>query len=232
MIETLDLLANDRPALARSLFLWQQILGESTTAAARLRGLVGPLVQLPLGADVTALNIPIQPNPTGFDVHSAALPAADTIFAFVSEPGLRLSCTVEKQPDGRNLRRLRVLNADGTQHRRQGEERFMLRYRLNPALFAAEHLAFLSITLESEPGPPPLHAWIEVDDGQARHFVVPEDSHSTMLAPGECARLLTFRPHVLTALPQTTETRTALLSIELTGDTINTPLLGEALLAV
>lgn len=229
MIEILEQITANGPGLIRSLFLWQQILGNDSEAALRLRRAMAPLVRLPLGAEVTPCVIPIVANPDGFNVQEAALPGADAVFAFVGTSGLRLTGTVDPTADGRGLRRLQVTDAQGKPYRRTGSERFMLRYRLPPQAVAARQLMFVGITQDppGQPHLPQLQVWAELDLDGTRHFILPDDSRSGTLGADETIQLISFAPGALAS--HAAAAGAAFLSIEMTGDPIDVRLLGEAL---
>ena len=230
----LDMLAGagNYPLLARSLFLWNQILGPDCPAGQRLRDMTRDIVQLPLGSDIAEQSVAVRPRHDGFDIHPGALPGADAIFAFVSEPGLQLVMFSETTPAGRVVRRLQVRNADGTLHRRQGAERFMLRYRLDLVVLRATDLLLLSLVQQvgARPGPlPVLRGWIEIDRGGQRQYVSPAESSAGMLGVGEAVRIDSFAPGALAV--GAGEATGVFLYLELVGETIDAHLLGEALIA-
>ncbi len=230
MIELLERL--DGIALVRSLFLWQQILGTSTDAAARLRKMCGPLIRLPLGADVTPHTVTINASSTGFDIQEAVLPGADGVFAYVTEPGLRLSGAADTTAQGAPLRRLSVLTAERKPHPRQGRERFILRYQLPPQALAAPQLMFLAITQNPAPAAPAraqLHAWAEVEQGGSRQFVLPDESRVGRIPVDELAHLISFPHGALTQYSLEGATGLVSLCIELIADPLDVGLLGEAL---
>jgi hypothetical protein len=235
MIEILDQLAapdaGNGPAIFRSLFLWQQILGSDSGAAIRLRQATIPLIRLPPGAEVTPVLIAVHPNPTGFDLQEAALPGADAVFAYVAEQGLRLSGSVDPAAGGATVRRLQVIDAAGRPYRRHGGERFMLRYRLPPPAVGAEQLMFVVITAEPAPSPAPrprLHVWVELEHDGARHFILPDDNRTCPLGADTAIQMISFPPGAIAR--HTAAQGTAFLSIELLGDPVDIGLLGEALI--
>jgi hypothetical protein len=230
MIEILDRLGGNAPAIFRSLYLWQQILGPDCGAAARLRKATGPMILLPLGADVTPFLIAIQPNPDGIDVQQAVLPGADAVFACVADAGVQLSLSVEATQDRRQMRRLRVIDGDGQAHRRRAGERFMLRYRLPPQAVRAREMMFIAITQEPQRGlplQPRLHAWVELEQDGARHFIVPDDSRIAALGAEENIHMISFAAGAISQ--HKAASGTAYILIELIGDPVDARLLGEAL---
>lgn len=236
MSDTLDLMASlgNRPMLARSLYLHHQILGPAANAAPRLRRMAGTIVGLPVGADIALQTVAIRPVPNGFDIHENALPSADALFAFVSAPGLRLVMSSESWRDGRILRRLQVLDTQGKPYRRQGPERFMLRYKLSPASLAAREAIVLTIMREPSPQPArlaPLYAWIEVTRGTERRYVDTGEISAGMLGDNEAVRLQVFAPGSLLAAGAAPGITSIHLYLEMTGETIDVGLLGESLLA-
>ena len=234
--DTLDLLARagNYPLLARSLFLWNQILGPACSAGRRLREMTRDIVALPLGSDIAEQSVAIRPQPDGFDIHSAALPGADAIFAFVAEPGLQLVMFSETLTEGHVIRRLQVRDASGVLYRKRGPERFMLRYRLDPVVLRANDVVLLSLVREPGARPaalPALRGWIEIDRGGQRQFVSPAESSGGMLAKGEAVRIDSFAPGALTTAAGAGEATGVFLYLELVGETIDAHLLGEALIA-
>jgi hypothetical protein len=234
--DALDVLARagNYPLLARSLFLWNQILGPACPAGQRLREMTRDIVALPLGSDIAEQSVWIRPQPDGFDIHPAALPGADAVFAFVTEPGLRLVMFSEATTEGRVVRRLQLRNASGALYRRRGPERFMLRYRLDPVVLRANDLLLISLVQEAGARPaalPALRGWIEIDRGGQRQFVSPAESSAGMLAEGEVARIDSFAPGAVGAAAGVGEATGIFLYLELVGETVDAHLLGEALIA-
>ncbi len=234
----------NRCFVARSLFLWHQIIGDSCGAEPLLRQLAGVITALPLGADVMTHHLPIAACPNGFDIQPRALPNADALFAYVPVAGLRLEMTAEmpSRLSALNrdtlglpaMRRLRVIDERGMAYRRQGQERFMLRYRLDQAVLQARDLLFLQIAREdaTRPSPlPPLRAWIEVDRGTSRRLVEPVETSAALLAPGEAIRLSSFAPGAMAAEAQEGGVKAIHLYIELTGDVVDVQMVGETLLS-
>ena len=234
--DALDVLARagNYPLLARSLFLWNQILGPACPAARRLREMTRDIVVLPLGSDIAEQSVAIGPQPDGFDIHPAALPGADAIFAFVTESGLQLVMFSEATTDGHSVRRLQVRDASGALYRRRGPERFMLRYRLDPVVLRAQDLVLLSLVQEAGARPaslPALRGWIEIERGGQRQFVSSAESSAGMLAEGEVARIDSFARGALAAAAGAGEATGVFLYLELVGETVDAHLLGEALIA-
>jgi len=230
MIELLDRPTLNGTAIIRSLFLWQQILGADSDAAQRLRKATGPLVRLPLGADVSPHLVPIAPNLNGFDIHEAALPGADAVFAYVTAEGLRLAASADPTADGRGLRHLQVIDAAGKPHRRQGTERVMLRYRLPPEALGVRQLMFVAITQDAAPATrlrPKLHAWVELEREGVRTLVLPVDTRTAALTPDEAVQMTSFPPGAL--LAHNVPNAAAFLVLELIGDPVDVKLRGEAL---
>jgi hypothetical protein len=242
----------NRCFVARSLFLWHQIIGESCGAVPLLRQLAGTIVQVPLGSDVVTQYLPIAACPEGFDIQPKALPNADALFAYIPISGLRLEMTASLPPrpgvlssalnqhvgNAVAIRRIRVVDAAGVLYRRQNSERFMLRYRLDQAVLQARDLLFLQATREdtSTLSPlPPLRAWIEIDRGgektAARVLVETVETSAAMLVPGEAIRLSSFAPDALAAERDNEDVRGVYLYIEMTGDEIDVQMLGETLLS-
>jgi hypothetical protein len=234
----------NRCFVARSLFFWHQIVGESCGAVPLLRQLAGTIATLPLGADVMTHHLPVNACPNGFDIQPRALPNADALFAYVPVPGLRLEMTAEMAPrlGGLNrdalglpaMRRLRVVDSRGITYRRQGHERFMLRYRLDQAVLQARDLLFLQLSREEGTtlSPlPPLRAWIEIDRGGSRRLVETVETSAAILVPGEAIRLSSFAAGAMAREAQTGGVRAVHLYIELTGDMVDAQMIGETLLS-
>jgi hypothetical protein len=223
----------NRPMLVRSLYLWHQILGPHCEAEAVLRRMAGRIVALPVGADIAEQSISIRPVPDGFNIQENVLPGADAVFAYVSEPGLRLAMSSQVMADGRICRRLRVVDAKGALFHRHGPERFMLRYRLDPAIARARDVLVLQLTAEIGQQAavlPALHPWIEIHREGARKFVDIAETSSGMLGDGEAIRLATFAPGALAqAVTEIGEMAGLYFYLELTGEIIDASLLGETL---
>ncbi len=236
MTELFDSLARtgNRPMLARSLYFWHQILGEACGAEPLLRRMAGEIIRMPVGADIAEQHVDVRSVPDGFDIQEAALPGADALFAYVSEPGLRLVVSSQKDGAGRVCRRLRVCRADGSPFLRHGPERFMLRYRLDPAIIRARDILVLQLTLETGPqatGLPPLHPWIEIHHGGDRHYVETIETSAGMLGNGEAIRLAAFAPSALAEATSGMQERLGLyFYLELTGEIIDVNLMGETLI--
>ncbi len=238
----------NRCFVARSLFLWHQIIGEICGAVPLLRQLSGTIIALPLGADVMTQYLPIAACPDGFDIKPKALPNADALFAYVPVAGLRLEMIADIPPRAGVLgsalnpqiaskvarRRLRVIDAKGALYRRQGGERFMLRYRLDPAVLQARDLLFLQILAEDDTAMqplPPLRAWIEIDRHGKRNLVETSETSACTLVPGEVIRLSSFAPDAMAAQREAEGVQAIHLYLEMTGDEIDLQLLGETLLS-
>lgn len=224
----------NRPMLARSLFLWNQMLGPGCEAEATLRGMAGRIVNLAVGADIAEQSVAIQPVPDGFDIQENALPGAEAVFAYVTEPGLRLAMSSRMLANGRLCRRLRLLDAGGALFRRRGAERFMLRYRLDPAIARARDVLVLQLTAEDTrhaASLPPLHPWLEIHGNGARQFVDIAETSAGRLADGTAIRLSAFAPGALArAVSEVGATAGLYFYLELTGETIDASLLGETLI--
>ncbi len=233
--------ATDRPMAARSLFLWQGIMGspdraigeDFEDAAPALLHLARPLVLGPPGADAAPVVIAITPAPEGFDIQEQALPGADAVFAFVPEAGLRLVLSVDIDDQGQLIRRLQVLDAAGGLYRRSGTARFMLRYQLGGEVLQARDLVFLSITRNAAAGPspmPPLHVWLEVDQGNQRNFILSEETRACQVGASDQAHLSVFPIEPLARFATGSDLQGVFLFVELTGETIDIRLMGEQLL--
>lgn len=242
MIDTLAAIAA-YPLRARSLFLWHQMLGPDCGAAQRLREMAATIAALPAGSDIADQRIAIRPQPAGFDIQEAALPNADVLFAGISQAGLGLVLSSTGLADGRSVRRLRVLDAQGALYRRRGAERFLLRYRLSPAILACQDVVLLSIVHEAgvqEIGShaqarrparlPPLHAWIELARGGERQFIEVAETSAAVLGDEEVARLASFAAGALPDAAAQGGITGVHLYLELTGETIDLQLYGETLL--
>ena len=220
--------------LARSLYLWHQIIGPSCGAEDVLRRMAGEIVALPVGADITEQSIKIRPVSGGFDVQNGVLPGADAVFAYITVPDLRLVMSSEALPDGGKCRRLRVLDSAGAPFRRQGAERFMLRYRLASAIARARDVLVLQITSNAgQPtsGLPPLHPWIEVHNETTRQFVDFAETSAGVLANGDAVRLAAFHPGALANAVTSVGSDAGLsLYLEFTGEIIDIGLIGETLI--
>jgi len=236
---------------ARSLFLWHHILGAPDLelgqtfpdATPCLRHILKPMVLVPAGCEVTPLVVPIAQTGSAFDIQTNALPGADAVFAFVAAAGLRLVASIETDVTGQPVRRLQIINAQGSPHRRAQGERYMLRYRLNRAILAAKDVVFMAQTrpLATEHGmsPAPLHVWIEVDSNQERHFIVAEDISSTrLMAPAEpntdpaqhdLLFLASFPADAIAQLTSGRDVQDVFLFVELTGEVVDARLVGEQL---
>ena len=233
----------NRTLVGRSLFLWHRIVGESCGAVPLLRQLSGIIIALPLGAEVITHKLAINACPTGFDVQPRALPNADALFANIPQSGLTLEMTAEMPPrpaPGKvggvlpAMRRLRVVDQYLQTYRRRGGERFMLRYRLDPAVLQAKDLLFLQVARDPGPVPsllPPLRAWIEIDDGEQSRLIETDETSAAVLVEGEAIWLSSF-PVGNLAQPEGAPTpRSVQLYLELTGDTLDVMLIGETLLS-
>jgi hypothetical protein len=225
--------AGNRPMLVRSLYLWHQILGPACEAEAVLRRMAGRIVTLPVGADIAEQSISIRPIPEGFDIQENVLPGADAVFAYVSDLGLRLVMSSHTLADGRVCRRLRVVNAEGAPFHRHGPERFMLRYRLDPAIARARDVLVLQLSAETTRQAtvlPVLHPWIEIHRESARKFVDIAETSAGMLADGEAISIAAFAPGALAkAISEIGEAAGLYFYLELTGEIIDASLLGETL---
>ena len=234
----------NRTFVGRTLFLWHQIMGPICGAVPLLRQLSGIIVALPLGADVMTHSVEIAACPQDFDVQARALPNADALFAYVPQAGLRLEMTADMPPRSPTLgrpgsilpavRRLRVLDAQGQVYRRRGPERFMLRYKLDPAVLQSKDLLFLQVARDPgpQPGPlPPLRPWIEIDFGEASRMVETTETSAAMLVEGEAIRLSSFPVEQLAVSADEGEVKAVHLYIELTGETVDLALVGETLLS-
>ncbi len=245
MSQTIDLVTGiaQHPMRARSLFLWHQILGRACGASAHLREMAGVIIGLSLGADIAWQTVKIRPVADGFDIQENALPNADALFAYVSEPGLQLVTFSEPTDDGRTLRRLQVLDQHNKPYRRRGSERFLLRYRLDQAILTAQDVVLLSIVNEPgvEDGPlqpgarraarlPPLVTWIEIARGEARNYISVAETSAAVLADNEVARLSAFAAGALPAEAAKGGITALYLYFELTGEMPHLDLLGESLL--
>jgi hypothetical protein len=231
LIEIIDLLTKDGPSVIRSLYLWQQILGPSSDAAARMAGLLGPLVGLPVGADVTPHVVPVPATPTGPVLVAGCMPGGDALFDGFPTDGMRLTGMVEPHGEGRSLRRFQVIGADNAALRRAGGERVMLRYALPPPALVARQLMFAALTRRA-PGSaaaPVLRAWIDIEQAGGSVRLTPSESHTGPMAGDETLHMAVYDNHALLARINREIPVTARLLIELTADPIQVDLLGEAL---
>ncbi len=232
-----------RTLVARSLFLWHRIVGESCEAVPLLRQLSGIIIALPLGGEIVTHKLPINACPTGFDVQPRALPNADALFANIPQSGLTLEMSAEMPPrpaPGQiggvlpTMRRLRVVDQYRQTYRRRGAERFMLRYRLDPAVLQAKDLLFLQVARDPGSVPsllPPLRVWIEIDDGESCRLIETDETSASVLVEGEAIWLSSF-PVGNLALPEGAPApRGVQIYLELTGDLLDAMLIGETLLS-
>ena len=234
----------NRTFVARSLFLWHRIMGLACGAEPLLRQLSGIVVALPAGGDVMTHVLKINACPNGFDVQPRALPNADAIFANIGQSDLRLEMTSELPPRATvlarplqvqpALRRLRIVDGSGMPYRRRGAERFMLRYKLDPAAVQTRDLLFLQIARDPGPQPsplPPLRPWIELDFGEESRLVETSESSAAILVDGEAIRMSSFPVGELAPRDGEGDVQGVYLYIELTGDTVDVSLVGETLLS-
>ena len=231
MIDLIGQIAGDGPSVIRSLYLWQQILGPASGAAARLAKVLDPLIGLPVGADVTPHVVTMPATPDGPNLLAGCVPGGDALFEGFAEDGLRLAGSIEPVGDGTILRRFQVLAADNAPYRRTAQERVMLRYALPPATLVARELLFAALTHRSpaSPAAPVLQIRIDIEQDGATIPVPPSEVHHGPMGPHQTLHMFTYVDQALLVHIARDRPVVARLIVELIASPIAVDLLGEAL---
>ena len=187
--------------------------------------------------------LPIATCPQGMDIQPRGLPNADLVVADITQSGLVLEMTAEMPPrptPGKMgallpaMRRLRVVDQYGQTYRRRGPERFMLRYKLDPAVLAAKDLLFLQVARDPGPTPallPPLRVWVEIDEGETTRLIETDETSAAPFVAGESIWMSSFPVAELAAKEAAPAPQSVMLYLELTGDMLDVMLVGETLLS-
>jgi hypothetical protein len=229
LIDILGQLAADGPAVIRSLFLWQQILGPTSGASERLAKVLDPMIGLPVGADVTPHVIAVPRTATGPVLVTGCLPGGDVLFDGFLEDGLRLTGAIDPNGDNQTQRRFQLITADNKPHRAQPGEQVMLRYALPPPALIARQLMFAALTRRAAGTPPDavLEIWIDIEQNGTTTRVGPTSRHVGSMGLEETLHMYTYERQALLAHIDRTVPVLARLMIAVTGMPLD--LLGEAL---
>jgi hypothetical protein len=231
LIDILGLLTADGPAVIRSLYLWQQILGPDSGAAERLADVLDPMIGLPIGSDVAPHVIPVPLASTGKVLLVGCMPGGDAAFEGFTEEGLRLTGVIDPAGDNPRQRRFQLLGAEQQPHRRQAGQRVMLRYTLPPPALVARQLMFAALTRRA-PGTAPeavLRIWVEIEQNGASLKVPPTSVQVGAMSVEATLHLFSYEHQALLVHIDRTTPVIARLMIELIATPIEIDLLGEAL---
>ncbi len=231
LIDSLGLIAGDGPAMIRSLFLWQQIMGPASGAGQRLARVLDPLLGLPVGADVTPHVVSVPATPDGPVLVTGCVPNGDVLFEGIAEDGMSLAGSIDPVGDGRSLRRFQLRDAGNRPCRGRGGERVILRYTLPPPALVARQLMFAALTRRPVGTPPDavLRVWVVLEQGGAALRVDPSQHEVGAMTAGETLHMAVYARHALLAAIDRSVAVTARLMVELIARPISVELLGEAL---